>query len=92
MTTRTLPPRPLPSGSPSIASSLPGGRLQAFLAALAAWRRRRTAMRQARKADRELAALSLHLLRDIGARDASARRSGTLADAWPTARDLEIRG
>jgi len=67
-------------------------RLRAAFAALAAWRRNRALAHQSLCARHELAGLSAHVLRDIGARDGALSRTGTSADARTSALDLEIRG
>ena len=64
-----------------------GERLRAVAAAWTTWRQRRTAAAQALRSDRDLAALSAHVLRDIGVRDTQCERA-----VFGSPLDFEIRG
>jgi len=75
---------------PRVAIPLPptfGDRLRAVAAAWMAWRQRRAAAAQALRGDRDLDALSAHVLRDIGVRDTRCERA-----AVGSPLDFEIRG
>jgi uncharacterized protein YjiS (DUF1127 family) len=93
MTTRTLPTasRPSTRSAPSLTDRI-GDHLRALVAAFAAWRRKRALEDQAIRASRELAGLSSHVLRDIGACDAGSARAGAVEYPRRSALDLEIRG
>ena len=86
MTTQTLQPSGLRSttaGAPS-----PRGLLGHLRAIAARWRSRNGAQ----DPYRDLASLSAHVLRDIGARDSADVRSDAFARAHTSMLDFEIRG
>ena len=89
MSTHTLSTAPLPQRIRTTPAASDASAPTSAFAALAAWWRRRVAARQALKADRELAGLSAHVLRDIGACDAAPSRAD--AHAAYSAIDLEMR-
>jgi uncharacterized protein YjiS (DUF1127 family) len=93
MTTQTLPTaaRPADRGAASLTNRI-GRRLRALVAALAAWRHRRALERRTFRASHELAGLSSHVLRDIGARDVDVARASAFDSPRTSVLDLEIRG
>jgi len=89
MSPHTLSTAPLSQRIRTTPAASEGSAPISVFAALAAWWRRRAAERQALRADRELAGLSAHVLRDIGVCEAAPSRAD--ARAANSAIDLEMR-